>query len=103
MTPDQIIEVATAFKNGKTIQFYDKVCNKGWLDTNNPVWAFDKITYRVKPEPMELWVNVYEDGSIGAFSDVRDAIRIGNMCKDTVRRAVLFREVLGAHDENGDK
>lgn len=101
MTPDQIIEVVTAFKNGKKIECRNKVCGT-WVDAT-PDWNFYHYDYRVKPEPMELWVNVYEDGSIGTFSDVRDAIRIGNKCKDTVRRAVLFREVLGAHDENGDK
>ena len=102
MTPDQIIEVVTAFKNGKTIQFYDKVCNKGWLDANNPVWAFDKITYRVKPEPMELWVNVNNPPLYNvAYSSKANALHYANV--DCLRKAVLFREVIGADVKNGDK
>ena len=94
MTPDQIIEVVTAFKNGKKIEARHKAMGDWHVAV--PAWDFHQFDYRVKPEPMELWVNVYEDGSIGTFSDVRDAIRIGIKCKDTVRRAVLFREVIGA-------
>lgn len=95
MTPDQIIEVVTAFKNGKTIQFYDKVCNKGWLDANNPVWAFDKITYRVKPEPIELWVNVY-NGIEETYVYETKAEALNCVGLGCTRKAVLFREVLGA-------
>ncbi len=98
MTPDQIIEVVTAFKNGKKIQFYDKVCNKGWLDANNPMWAFDKITYRIKPEPMELWVNVYESGDHYVYTAKEKALLHAH--KHCLRKAVLFREVIGADAED---
>ena len=48
MTIDQIIEVTTAFKAGKTVQV--KLSN-GWFAVTRPTWNFDACTYRVKPEP----------------------------------------------------
>lgn len=47
MTVDQMIEVLTAYKAGKKIQFYH-VC--GWMDCNNPAFDFISTKYRVKPE-----------------------------------------------------
>lgn len=60
MTVDQMIEVLTAYKSGKKIQFYH-VC--GWVDCNNPAFDFISTKYRVKPEPKVIWVNEYADGS----------------------------------------
>lgn len=99
MTPDQIIEVVTAFKNGKKIESRNKVIG-GWTDSN-PDWNFFCFDYRVKPEPMELWVNVYESGDHYVYTAKEKALLHAH--KHCLRKAVLFREVIGADVENGDK
>lgn len=62
MTVDQMIEVLTAYKAGKKIQFYH---DGKWIDchNNNPAFDFINTGYRVKPEPKVIWVNEYADGS----------------------------------------
>lgn len=51
MTPDQIIEVVQAYKDGKTIQYR----LHGTTDWRNgePIFNFFSNDYRVKPEPPE--------------------------------------------------
>ena len=103
MTTDQIIEVVTAFKNGKKIQYRHKHDKHAiWRDCgSNIAWQFWDVDYRVKPEPMELWVNVYDDGSgIGYTNEASALNRAGTYF---ARKAVLFREVIGADVKNGDK
>lgn len=61
MTVDQMIEVLTAYKAGKKIQFS---YGGKWIDchNNNPAFDFINTGYRVKPEPKVIWVNEYKDG-----------------------------------------
>lgn len=47
MTVDQMIEVLTAYKAGKKIQYSS---HGGWIDTDEPNWLFHHTDYRVKPE-----------------------------------------------------
>lgn len=97
MTPDQIIEVVTAFKNGKKIEYYVKI-SRQWKEITDPSWNFNDYKYRVKPEPMELWVNLYADGSgLGYTKEVSALSGVGTY---TVRKAVLFREVIVADAED---
>lgn len=96
MTPDQIIEVVTAFKNGKKIECRNKVCGT-WVDAT-PDWNFYHYDYRVKPEPMELWVNVYDDGSGMGYTNKASALNRAGMY--FARKAALFREVIGADADN---
>lgn len=98
MTPDQIIEAVTAFKNGKKIEYYVKI-SRQWEEITNPSWNFYDNDYRVKPpEPnvfMELGV---EDGSGLGYTNEASALnREGTYF---TRKAVLFREVIGAHVED---
>ena len=55
-TPDELIEVLQAYKEGKTIQYYT---NNKWHDQeNSPAQTFGVLKYRVKPEPpkrLECW------------------------------------------------
>ena len=46
-----------AFRQGIAIQV--KVPT-GWISEFNPTWSFN-CQYRVKPEPLECWVTVYND------------------------------------------
>ncbi len=99
MTPDQIIEVVTAFKNGKTLQCKDKNFNGEWIDVPHPIWNFALVDYRVKPEPIELWVNVYNGiEETYVYETKAEALNCAGL--GCTRKAVLFREVIGADAED---
>lgn len=91
MTVDQMIEVLTAYKAGKKIQFrgYGLLL---WEDciNNEPLWNWTAYDYRVKPEPKVIWVNEYADGSgIGYTSEASAKAFLGNHHK---RAAVRYVE-----------
>lgn len=50
-TPDEIIEIVQAFRDGKPIQ-YLQTDDSGevWYDTTDPGWDFMHIQYRIKPQ-----------------------------------------------------
>lgn len=93
MTPDEIIEVVTAFKACQPVQSKPITCVSvitAWADDPSPTWNFGLREYRVKFEPLELWVNLYNDGSGLAFASKRDAELHPN-CRTI--RTVHMREV----------
>lgn len=54
MTIDEKIKVLQGWKNGETIQFFNTETQE-WEDcTQEPLWAFDKDFYRIKPNPDPL-------------------------------------------------
>lgn len=71
MTHDEMIEVIRAHKEGKTIECNSLAndLNDGWMDEPYPLWAFQLLRYRIKPEPpkpREFWIeaqNSYYCGS----------------------------------------
>lgn len=65
MTPDEIIEVIQAYKEGKQIQYTSsKHYHQLWEDTTHPTWDFSEFNYRIKPKPRTYYVNVHPDGII---------------------------------------
>ena len=53
------IAVMQAAVDGATIQ---RTCGNGiWMTAWTQSWDWDSYEYRVKPEPLTLWVNVYPD------------------------------------------
>lgn len=55
----ELLPIIQAFAEGKTIQSnLDGV----WKDNTEPDWTARGDSYRVKPETVELWVNVYPSG-----------------------------------------
>jgi hypothetical protein len=68
MTPKEIIQVVSAFEEGKEIQFRGHGCP--WVTEPSPVWNFFLYEYRVKPEPFECWVKL-KDGCI--YSIIQEA------------------------------
>jgi hypothetical protein len=84
-------EIVKAYKEGKQIQYYSHTKNK-WVDESNPEF-FENLDYRVKPEPLELWVNVYANNVV--LHRTEEVARI-SAC-NPVRTAVHMREV--AEDE----
>ena len=76
MTHDEMIEVIAAHRNGKKIQKglqyaiknaapFEDSFKLDWQECCNPLWAFDRSVYRVKPEPPHCYGHIYEDGSFG--------------------------------------
>jgi len=57
------IEVMQAALDGKEIELVRVVGMSGdnFHYTDTPMFDWASFDYRVKPEPMEFWVNVYDD------------------------------------------
>lgn len=60
MTHDEMIEVITAHKEGKQIEYSYRAGtgSKRWQAISSPatLWAFDEIVYRVKAIPRVRWI-----------------------------------------------
>lgn len=93
MTPKEQLDIIAAYVAGETIQ-YRWIDSEGWLDAPRTgyIFNFQQITYRIKPKPLELWVNVYDTGWLHAFNHQADAAR--QSFGQNVLRTVKFREVL---------
>lgn len=68
MNAEQLREAASvmlAAAEGKKIQWRNRGCNSNW-STFRPrdtiVWDWSTYEFRIAPEPLECWVNVYPDG-----------------------------------------
>lgn len=75
MTHDEMIEVIKAHKEGKTLQCRPKCTGKRdypWQDLQKgPVWNFQNLEYRAKPEPMVCYARVIEAGCIAGIDTCR--------------------------------
>ncbi len=95
MSIQQQIDVMQMASIGKPIEFRG-LSNRGsgsWISNPDPKWNWESFEYRVKPEPREFWVNIYD----------RDAIdNIAHLSKENADRAagaarvkcILVREVI---------
>ena len=52
------IEIMQAALDGEEIEVYSTIGND-WVKTNVPVWNWDNYDYRIKPKPLERWINLY--------------------------------------------
>jgi len=85
------IEVMQAALDGKNIQRqYDEEL-KQWVDIAGAgaQWDWVNYDYRIKPEPMEFWVNVYDTG-IAVF-DSEEAAR---SITASINKTIKVREVV---------
>ena len=62
----EMIEVMQAYEDGKKIEYYSRISNR-WETAISPIWSWEYLDYRIKPEPKRkeskvIWVNEYEDG-----------------------------------------
>lgn len=92
MTPKEMIAVLQHFEAGGKVQV--KSINPHitkWEDTDHPLWDFVNQAYRIKPKPLELWVNVYDDGAIGSANYSR---REATVVRGEAGRTVHMIEVL---------
>lgn len=108
MTDTEIIGVVRAHLSGKEIQATPlvtkaepvEVCDvpaQVWFDTAGPPsWNFSAYKYRVKPKPIVVWVNVYEEGTdkqeVIMHTTEEDAKRHFSAVRAGGRRAVRMIE-----------
>lgn len=88
-----LLPVIQAFADGETIQVRTE---KGWEDLVNPDFICLPDRYRIKPEPLEVWIVVDRDGDpTGRVFNNRDgAVRhISGLIGWKPYRAVRVREV----------
>jgi len=89
----ELLPIIQAFADGKDIQFHNISADR-WLDcADEGDVLFDRPPkfYRVKPEPLECWVNVYTEGNMFINTTEKNAkYRAGD---DAIRIAVHMREV----------
>ena len=93
MTHDEMIEVIQAHKEGKSIQW--RLAGRGaWTDTGKPNWNFDSKQYRVKPEPMTIWVNRYTDFMPNHFHHSFDEAEADGKVRDDYIETLKFEQVM---------
>ena len=89
-TTAEKIAVMQAFERGETIQARN-VWDDGfspWLDVCSPSWNWCDREYRVKPNPREVWVNIYPDNCIPHTSK-----ELAEGCCGKGGETIHFREV----------
>lgn len=52
--------ILEAYLDGKIVEYYNTSFEE-WRHATCPIWDFQSYDYRVKPEPLCVWVNVYRD------------------------------------------
>jgi len=69
----ELLPIIQAFAEGKMIErFGTETGQAQWEITDNLVFV-EGVMYRIKPEPMEIWVNYREDGISQAFGSYESA------------------------------
>jgi hypothetical protein len=83
------LPLVQALADGKVIQIFD---SGKWHDIDNPSFIGPSVCHRIKPEPKEIWVNIYDaTGHVGyAYDSEEAAIRESAFGIETAR----FREVI---------
>ena len=59
LTLPEKINVMQSFAAGKAVQVY---INGECVDDVSPPWDWGAVCYRVKPDPLIAWANVYDSG-----------------------------------------
>lgn len=49
VTSTEIINIVTAYEDGKIIEWREAGTNNEWVSTIVPAWDFHRIEYRIKP------------------------------------------------------
>ena len=89
------IEVMQAALDGKEIEYKNCASNK-WNKCSEPEMNFEYWgcgDYRIKPEPMEFWVNVYNCDDIEIFTH-KESAEIAGRCTSNFIKTIKVREVL---------
>lgn len=62
----QMAKVLEAYGNGAVIEYKLKKCDK-WLSSTNLTFDFCACNYRIKREPIECELRVYESGHVDGY------------------------------------
>ena len=95
-TLEEKIEVMKAALDGKEIE-YKEPDEKYWKVMESPEFdSWHSGDYRVKPELLEFWVNVYYGGHVPsmAYTDKATAMSAANAANPTTTRTIKVREVV---------
>ena len=93
MNTKEKIEVMQAFLDGAALEIkYENGEWYPWTLGDEPQWSWDTNEFRVKPMPMVVWVNVYDDG--GLFIHETEASALNDAGESADRIAVKFMEVM---------
>lgn len=94
MTDQEVIDIVTAHRDGKTIQHKNRRHGNQWEDylpNTTPSWSFHDYLYRVKPDEKppvrDWWIILNEE-------DGRNVIRGTPFKPEFEQNAVHVREVL---------
>ena len=94
MQIDDMISVLRAYKDGREIEQRYVVGIAGTPPEcevkTDCDWNITRYDYRVKADPLELWVNIYPSGITTCHNTGEDARARATSCA----RTVLFREVI---------
>ena len=92
------IAVEQAYEDGINIEY--EPSNKGyaWQDLTTPknvmVFYWQVTNYRIKPKPMEFWINIYEKAPLKIYYDTEDeAKNAGEWFSDYIK-TIKVREVI---------
>ena len=91
MDTKQKIEVLQAYLDGKPIQIGTGSQWVDYTEGSEPLWKWSSFNYRVKPEPMVLYANIYKNGVLTFNSEEMARSRATDA---VIRTAVKFVEVI---------
>lgn len=92
-TLKQKIEVMQAFEDGQEIERKIRPTGEKWLEVGLPSWNWSDNDYRIKPKPLEFWVNVKDDGRVSLlkYGSTEEAIQD---CRWLEFKTIKVREVI---------
>ena len=91
MNTKEKIEVMQALEDGKAI-FERPLCHGGvWKKCEYPSWNWGNHEYKVKEEPREIWVNVYDNGD---YMQIHNSEFDAAGCISEGGKTLKFREVM---------
>ena len=84
--------------DGKEIEVrnypYEDGCRWNAYSTEMLVWNWPNVDYRIKPEPMEFWVNIYNYPTDTPFGTHKTKAQAIDSASDKVIKTIKMREVL---------
>lgn len=72
-TTAEKIAVMQAFEDGKEIEH--SANGVFWGQSQTPTWNWEALHYRIKPEPLAAWANLYPSGRMYTYSTKEGAER----------------------------
>lgn len=70
MDTKEKIKVMQAYVDGKPIQIKIHAIDKDWRDSINPIWDWERCTYRIKPTRQPLTSADFPPGTIVREKDI---------------------------------